>query len=79
MDIVSIVGLTLGIATILAGQVLEGGHIGSLLQATAFFIVIGGTAGAVMLQSSLRVFLDGLAMVKWVFQPPPINPKTPSI
>ncbi len=75
MDMISIAGLILGIAAIVAGQALEGGHIGSLLQATAFFIVIGGTAGAVMLQSSLRVFLDGLAMLKWVFQSPPNHPQ----
>jgi chemotaxis protein MotA len=70
MDIISIIGLLLGLSAIVVGQVLEGGHLGSLVQLTAFLIVIGGTAGAVMLQSSLRVFLDGLAMTRWVFQPP---------
>ncbi len=70
MDIISIAGLLLGLGAILIGQALEGGHIGSLLQLTAFMIVIGGTMGAVMLQSTLRVFLDGLAMSKWVFKPP---------
>ena len=70
MDVISIIGISLGIAAILLGQYLEGGHLGSLLQFTAFMIVIGGTLGAVMLQSSLRVFLDGLAMLRWVFQPP---------
>ncbi len=70
MDIISILGITLSLIAILLGQFLEGGHMGSLLQFTAFMIVIGGTLGAVMLQSSLRVFLDGLSMLKWVFQPP---------
>lgn len=70
MDYVSIIGLSLGIIAIVGGQALEGGHVGSLIQFTAFIIVIGGTVGAVMLQSSLRVFLDGLAMLKWVFVPP---------
>ncbi|MFN4065520.1 MAG: motility-associated protein, partial [Parazoarcus communis] len=51
MDSISLVGLTLGIAAILVGQALEGGHIASLVQPTAFLIVVGGTAGAVMLQS----------------------------
>ncbi|MCX7672840.1 MAG: flagellar motor protein [Thiobacillaceae bacterium] len=69
-DLISIAGLTIGVAAILAGQVLEGGHIGSLLQPTAFVIVIGGTLGAVMLQSPLKVFLDGLTMSRWVFWPP---------
>ncbi len=70
LDIISLVGLVLGLSAILLGQFLEGGHINSLLQFTAFLIVIGGTLGAVMLQSSLRVFLDGLAMLRWVFMPP---------
>ena len=74
MDLISIIGLVLGLAAILVGQALEGGHIGSLLQVTAFIIVIGGTAGAVMLQSTMSVFLDGLSMAKWVVFPPNIAP-----
>jgi chemotaxis protein MotA len=75
MDIISIAGLLLGLGAVLVGQYLEGGHMGSLLQLTAFLIVIGGTMGAVMLQSSLRVFLDGLAMAKWIFLPPAYQPQ----
>ncbi len=41
-----------GLTAILAGQALEGGYISSLLQVTAFMIVIGGTCSAVMLQST---------------------------
>lgn len=70
MDTISFVGLVLGLAAILVGQVLEGGHVASLVQPTAFFIVIGGTLGAVMLQSSPKVFLAGARMGKWVFVPP---------
>ncbi|AWI80324.1 MAG: flagellar motor protein [Betaproteobacteria bacterium HGW-Betaproteobacteria-13] len=70
MDSISLVGIALGLAAILVGQVLEGGHLSSLMQPTAFLIVVGGTAGAVMLQSPLRVFVDGLKMAKWVFVPP---------
>ena len=75
MDIISIIGITLGLAAILIGQALEGGSIGSLMQFTAFMIVIGGTLGAVMLQSNMRVFLDGLSMLRWVIQPPVITPR----
>ena len=73
MDSISLVGITLGVAAILVGQVLEGGHVGSLIQPTAFLIVIGGTLGAVMLQSSLRVFRSGMSMFRWVFAPPPLE------
>lgn len=70
MDKLSVAGLVLGIASIVLGQVLEGGHIGSLVQPTAFLIVIGGTFGAVMLQSPFPVFMSGMRMLKWVFYPP---------
>lgn len=73
MDIISLAGLTLGIAAILLGQVLEGGHIGSLVQPTALFIVLGGTVGAVMLQSPTAVLFAGLRMTKWVFFPPRLS------
>lgn len=75
MDKISIAGLILGLAAILVGQVLEGGHIGSLLQPTAFLIVLGGTLGAVMLQSPLTTFVTGLKMGKWVFVPPATRPE----
>jgi chemotaxis protein MotA len=75
MDKISIAGLFLGIAAILVGQVLEGGHVGSLVQPTAFLIVIGGTLGAVMLQSPLQVFMTGIKMGKWVFFPPAMEPE----
>lgn len=74
MDKISIVGLLLGLIAIVGGQVLEGGHISSLFQPTAFLIVVGGTLGAVMLQSPLRVFLEGVKMARWVFFPPSVEP-----
>ncbi|MDX9698825.1 MAG: flagellar motor protein [Rhodocyclaceae bacterium] len=74
MDRISLAGLVLGLAAIIVGQILEGGHVSSLVQPTAFLIVIGGTLGAVMLQSPARVFVDGLRMVRWVFTPPVVNP-----
>ncbi len=49
MDLLSIIGITLGLVAILGGNLLEGGQIGSLLQLTAFVIVFGGTLGAVLL------------------------------
>lgn len=73
MDKASLIGLLVGLGAILGGQALEGGHIGSLLQPTAFIIVIGGTLGAVMLQTPLAVFLDALKMARWVFVPPHLS------
>src|SRR3954454_3039237 len=70
MDKLSIIGLLLAAVAIIGGQLLEGGNIGSLVQLAAFLIVIGGTLAAVMVQSPLPVFLDGLKLAKWVFVPP---------
>ena len=75
MDSISLIGLVMGISAIVGGQLLEGGHIGSLVQPTAAMIVVGGTLGAVMLQSPKHTFLLGLKMVKWVWFPPAINHK----
>lgn len=75
MDINSVIGILLALAAIIGGQVLEGGHVGSLLQLTAFVIVCGGTLGAVMLQSPVKVFVSGMKMVRWVFVPPKLTPR----
>ncbi len=75
MDKISVIGLLLGVLAVVGGQVLEGGHVGSLIQPTAFFIVIGGTLGAIMLQSPYNIFISGLKMGKWVFFPPVVTPR----
>ncbi|MDR1424240.1 MAG: flagellar motor protein [Azoarcus sp.] len=75
MDKISIFGLALALAAIFGGQVLEGGHISSLLQPTAFLIVVGGTCGAVLLQSSVHIFVDGVRMARWVLAPPRTDPE----
>ncbi len=75
MDKISVIGLLLGVAAIVGGQVLEGGHVASLTQPTALVIVIGGTLAAVMLQSPAAVFLRGMRMARWVWYPPLENPR----
>jgi chemotaxis protein MotA len=73
LDRISLVGLLVGLVAIIGGQLLEGGHIGSLAQPTALVIVLGGTLGAVMLQSPYQTFVEGLKMVKWVWVAPVVN------
>lgn len=68
MDKLSIGGIALAIGCILGGQALEGGHAGSLLQLTAFMIVMGGTVGAVMLAYPQADFMRGLKLAKGVFK-----------
>jgi len=69
----SVAGLVLAVAGILGGQLLEGGHLASLVQPAAFVIVVLGTLGAVLLQSGLVHFVRGSRMVVWAFMPPPLE------
>lgn len=73
MDKISVLGLVIGLVAIIGGQVLEGGHLGSLSQPTALLIVLGGTMGAVMLQSPYATFVRGMRMVRWVWYPPSVD------
>lgn len=75
MDKISLAGILVGLLAIIGGQLLEGGHIGSLAQPTAFVIVMGGTLGAVMLQSPMHIFVQGMKMGAWVFKPPLFEPQ----
>ncbi|MBK7425061.1 MAG: flagellar motor protein [Propionivibrio sp.] len=73
MDKISVLGLLFGIVAIIGGQLLEGGHVASLSQPTALLIVLGGTMGAVMLQSPYATFVRGVRMVRWVWYPPVVD------
>jgi chemotaxis protein MotA len=75
MDILTILGIVVAIGSILLGQMLEGGHVSSIIQGTAFLIVIGGTTGATMLQYPLKVFLRSLKMLPWIVLPPKTDPQ----
>ncbi|MDR2837136.1 MAG: flagellar motor protein [Azonexus sp.] len=73
MDKISFAGLVLGLVAIIGGQVMEGGNVGSLVQPTALLIVLGGTLGAVFLQSPYHILWRGLKMARWVWMPPVIE------
>ena len=73
MDIFAVIGVFFGITMILIGQAMEGGNIGQLLQITAFFIVIGGTMGAVILSFPPATLKAAIFMLKDVFFPPKSN------
>ncbi|MES1983255.1 MAG: flagellar motor protein [Pseudomonadota bacterium] len=75
MDRLSVAGLLLGIGGIIAGQLLEGGSVSILFQAAAFVIVVGGTLGAVMLQSPPKIFSAGIRMGGWAFATPQFLPQ----
>jgi chemotaxis protein MotA len=67
MDAGSFGGILLALAGILAGLLLEGGHLRQLLQPTAAIIVFGGTLGAVLLQFPLHTIHDAAVRLLRVF------------
>ncbi|HHH43646.1 MAG TPA: flagellar motor protein [Gammaproteobacteria bacterium] len=75
MDMLSMVGILLALVAILGGNVLEGGHISSLVQLTAFVIVAGGTLGAVMVQTPIATFVRSMKIAVWVFVPVKLQPQ----
>jgi len=70
VDIATILGVVIAIGSILGGQALEGGHIGSILQLTAFIIVMGGTIGACCVQNPLPVVIKAVGSLSLaIFSP----------
>ncbi|MCP4993502.1 MAG: flagellar motor protein, partial [Gammaproteobacteria bacterium] len=76
MDILSIVGVLLALAAIIGGNALEGGHIDSLANGPAMVIVVGGTIGAILLQTPMSVFMHAIRVSGSVFIPPGLDLNT---
>ncbi|RAP36062.1 flagellar motor protein [Legionella quinlivanii] len=70
MDGLTFLGLITGFTAIIIGQMFEGGSITSLLNMPALFIVMGGTLGAVMVQTPWNTFKRAFKIVPWIFSPP---------
>lgn len=73
MDILSILGMLIGIAAIIGGNAMEGGHLSGLANAPAAVIVLGGTFGAAMLQTPMHTFRHSFAILRWIIFPPISN------
>lgn len=73
MDLLSIVGIFIGLAAIIGGNALEGGHLSGLANGPAAVIVLGGTLGAAMLQTPMVTFRHAFGIVSWIFFPPARN------
>ena len=67
MNKASVIGIFLGIAAILGGNLLEGGRLSSIVQGSAALIVFGGTIGAVFLSFSLKDIMMSAQMLRGVF------------
>lgn len=68
MDLATIVGMILGLAAVVGGQILEGGHIGQILQGTAALIVFGGTMGAMLVSFPTQDIKKAISMIPSLFQ-----------
>lgn len=75
MDTLSLAGIVIAVAAIVGGNMLEGGHFDSLVQLTAFVIVVGGTVGAIMVQVPYSTFVRSMQIGRWVFRPPELESK----
>jgi chemotaxis protein MotA len=74
MDKATLIGLFLGFAAIIGGQVLEGGSLHSIMQFTAAVIVMGGTFGAVFVSYPFQDVMEGFRGVRKVLKEPPQDP-----
>ncbi len=73
MDVTTLLGVIIGIGGILAGNLMEGGHLASLWQFPAAMIVLSGTLGAVVVSSRKEDLKLGFEMFKSAFQKPKIE------
>ncbi|GAA5213963.1 flagellar motor protein [Corallincola platygyrae] len=70
MDKLTLIGFVIALFAIVGGLVMEGGSALSLLHGPAFLIVVGGTLGAVMVQTPWRQFAHAFIMLRWMLFPP---------
>lgn len=73
MDILSILGIVIGLAAIIGGNAMEGGHLSGLANGPAAVIVLGGTFGAAMLQTPMHTFRHSFVILRWIIFPPVTN------
>ena len=75
MDILTLIGVVLGLFAIIGGAILKGSSAGALVGSAAFVIVVLGTLAASLMQTPLHTFLRAWKIVVWVFKPPASNGK----
>jgi len=73
MDLATIIGLIMGFGAVFGGAVLEGLHMGALIQPTAALILLGGTFGACFVSFPLPVIIKAFKDVKIAFLPSKVD------
>ena len=65
-----LIGMAFALFCILVGNILEGGHLGSIVGGPAALIVVGGTIGAVMVQYPISTLLASVKAAGGTFKKP---------
>lgn len=69
VDFLSFIGILVAFLAVVGGNWLEGGEIAALINGPAMVIVLGGTIGAILLQTPIPVFVHSLRLIGRVFLP----------
>jgi len=70
VDLLSITGIVLAFVALLAGAILKGAGLHSLLSVAALMIVVVGTFAAILVQTPGRVMKRAFGILPWVFRSP---------
>lgn len=74
MEVSTVIGLLVGVLSLLAGFLLEGGSFGALFKVTALLIVFGGTIGAVIISFPGKTLKKIPFIIKYAFVKPKADP-----
>jgi chemotaxis protein MotA len=75
MDIGPLVGLAFALFCVLVGNVLEGGHLSSMVGGPAALIVVGGTIGAVIIQFPFETLGGSMKLAGQLFKKSTLDPR----
>lgn len=73
MDRVGIFGIIIAIGSILIAQIIAGGTPVTLIDFPAFLIVVGGTFGAVIIQTPIAQFKHAMNLLVTLFNTPTVD------
>lgn len=74
MDVATVIGLLVGLLSLIIGFLMEGGELIALLKITAFLIVFGGTFGAVIVSFPGKILAKAPFILKYAFIKPKERP-----
>ena len=70
MDLLSLAGIVLAFVALLAGAILKGAGLHSLVSTAALMIVVVGTFAAILVQTPGRVMKRAFGILPWAFRSP---------